>query len=310
MSTPSLTVDITDTNLLLDDLLHQLSLHSDYALLRHIKQSYSAIHGSRQQQQAEVKRTVEELSRAVQGLEQSVRTVGVTEVKAWRDGVKGSVSEREEEVQELQVQAGRLAGEVEEKEEEGKELERKRKEMLRKHQDAMQSHKYAQHTHSTAAAQQLSCCPLTRPPSAVRVSCTGSAFASTPSCLPFSSTWWTTRRYAEVTQTERAAAEGRIAAVSRHRLSLSCWVLLLLLLLSCSAYHGVDSAQRSFAYEIDEAKDGCSAFDATNSLWTQLWAPTARETLAKATAQRPQAAAAAVPQQHSSGHFSLVQFAV
>ena len=42
-----------------------------------------------------------------------------------------------------------------------------------------------------------------------------------------------------------------------------------------SAYHGVDSVQRSFSYSIDEEgeAEGATAFDATNRLWDQLWNP-------------------------------------
>ena len=45
---------------------------------------------------------------------------------------------------------------------------------------------------------------------------------------------------------------------------------------SAAAFHGLDSVQRAFAYDLDE-ESGASAFDATNRLWDQLWNPDVSE---------------------------------
>ena len=137
----SLTADITDTNFLLDDLLHQLALHSDYALLKSIKAAYTDIHCTRQAQQAAIKSAIQQLTAAIDGLEEGVRSVGVTEVKAWKEGVKGSVREKEEEVEELRSEEGRLKAAVESKEEEGRLIEQRRKDKLRRHSERMQSNR-------------------------------------------------------------------------------------------------------------------------------------------------------------------------
>ena len=137
----SLTADISDTNFLLDDLLHQLSLHADYSLLKSIKLSYTDIHHTRHTQQAAIKAAISQLSHNIDALEEDIRGVGLTEVKAWKEGVKGSVREKEEEVQELKTEEGRLSAQVKVKEEEGQHSEHSRKERLQRHHDRMQSHK-------------------------------------------------------------------------------------------------------------------------------------------------------------------------
>ena len=148
----SLTADITDTNFLLDDLLHQLALHSDYSLLKSIKAAYTDIHHTRQTQQAAVKAAIQQLTANIDGLEEGVRSVRVTEVKAWKEGVKGSVREAEDEVEGLKWEEARLTAAVAVKEEEGRLLEQRRVDKLRRHAERMQSHKKCLRLYSILSA--------------------------------------------------------------------------------------------------------------------------------------------------------------
>lgn len=161
----SLTADITDTNFLLDDLLHQLALHSDYSLLKQIKSAYTDIVNTSSHQQADIKRCIAELTEKVTGLEEEVTSVGLDEVRAWKEGVKGSVTEKEEEVAGLKGEEGEMRRAVEAMEDEARQVEEKRTEKMKRHTDKMQSLKSVpfQSSSPLPSPPPLSFSPLTPP---------------------------------------------------------------------------------------------------------------------------------------------------
>ena len=204
----SLTADISDTNFLLDDVLHQLSLHADYSLLKSIKHQYTDIHNTRLSQQAAIKTSISQLSRGINELEDGIRGVGIAEVKAWKEGVKGSVQEKEEEVAELKTEEGRLSAEVKAKEEEGQRLEQKRKDRVKRHGERMHSHKSAtasSHPRTGSGCMSPNACLILQRLCA-RSLCLGSVSVSTPSSPLSASTSWMPRRYEEVRAAHTTAA--------------------------------------------------------------------------------------------------------
>ena len=157
----SLTADITDTNFLLDDLLHQLALHSDYALLKSIKHAYADIHHASSSQQSAIKRSISQLTANIDELQDEVSGTEVAELKARKEGVQGGVREKEAEVVGLKGEEARLRAEVEAREEEAAQLEHRRKDRVKRHHDRMQSNK--SHTPHTGAHTATQTRPLLHP---------------------------------------------------------------------------------------------------------------------------------------------------
>jgi len=147
----SLTADISDTNQLLDDLLHQLALHTDYATLKQIKQTYSHIAQQRHAHNTAVKQTVAQLTADVAAVEQQLSAPELSDARERRRRAEVEVAESEVRVAGLREEERVVRTEVEEKVDETKQVEQKQHELLQRHKESIANLKSATHTLHTAA---------------------------------------------------------------------------------------------------------------------------------------------------------------
>ena len=150
LAASSLTADISDTNALLDDLLHQLALHSDYAALKQLKHSYSHITRTSATHHAAVKRAVAQLSADVDGLEERLAAPELDEARERRRRAEAEVRDGEATVAALRDEERAVRSEVEEKVDETKRVEEKQHELLQRHHEKMAELKSASHSRAHA----------------------------------------------------------------------------------------------------------------------------------------------------------------
>ena len=141
----SLTADISDTNQLLDDLLHQLALHSDYSTLKQLKHTYHHIDQQRHRHNTVVKHILAQLTTQVTDSEQQLAATDLDGARERRRKAEAEVKDSEVRVAGLREAEAAVRGEVEEKAEETKRLEQKQQELLQRHTEAMTQFKSATH---------------------------------------------------------------------------------------------------------------------------------------------------------------------
>ena len=145
----SLTADISDTNQLLDDLLHQLALHTDYSTLKQLKHTYHHITQQRHTHNAAVKQIVTQLTTDVEVIEQQLAAPDLNDARERRRRAETEVKESEARVTGLREVERAVRSEVEEKVDETQRLEQKQHEMQQRHNDSMAELKSARsNTHS------------------------------------------------------------------------------------------------------------------------------------------------------------------
>ena len=143
----SLTADISDTNQLLDDLLHQLALHSDYATLKQLKHTYTHILSSRHTHNVAVKQTVAQLTADVAAIEQQLAAPDLSDARDRRRKAETGVKDSEARVASLREAERAVRGEVEEKVDEAKQVEQQQQQLLQRHTESIAELKSTTDTH-------------------------------------------------------------------------------------------------------------------------------------------------------------------
>ena len=133
----SLTADISDTNQLLDDLLHQLALHTDYTALKQLKHTYTHIQHQQHVQHTHVKQLVHQLTSHITTLQQQLAASDLDDARHRHRTTEAAVKDSEARVAGLRDEERVVRSEVDEKVDETKRLEQQQHDMLQRHTEAM-----------------------------------------------------------------------------------------------------------------------------------------------------------------------------